>query len=153
MQYILGHCINQGRQTPDTTAPPFASPPSVCTVRLFLSSPPSSPLPLLMLIILSVLPPSPGIFCFSLLTFTHYWIQTYIRVPLFARCAATPLTILQTGSLSSFLSGLKIAPFPSRVYQIPSQLRLMLWRQKQCCRYTTVLLCACTSICITLSLA
>lgn len=31
---------------------------------------------------------------FSLLTFTHCWIQTYIHVQLFAWCATMPLTIL-----------------------------------------------------------
>ena len=136
MQYILGHCINQSRQTPDIAAPPSASSPLFVLSGSLFPPPPSS-LPLLMLIILSVLPASPGIapcLSFSLLTFTRCWIQTHIRVLLFARCATRPLTMLQTGSLSSLLSLLEIAP--SRSAQIPSRLRLMVSLHKQSCRYT-----------------
>lgn len=86
MQYILGQCIKQGIDRLQTLLLlPLHLPLSVCTVRLSVSSPPPSSLPLLMLIILSVLPPSPGIaprlssLSLSLLTFTHYWIQTYIH--------------------------------------------------------------------------
>lgn len=48
-----------------------------------------------------------------------------------------PLTMLPTGSLSSLLSGLEIAPSLSA--KIPSQLKLLL--HKQSCRYTCPPLC------------
>lgn len=76
---------------------------SVCTVRLSLFSP--SLLSSTFDANYTICPPSVSwdrtMSVFSLLTFTHYWKQTYIHTRLFARCATMPLTILQTGSLSS----------------------------------------------------
>ena len=117
MQCIYCGCINQGRQTPLTATPPSASSP------LFVLSAPSppSPFPLLMLIILSVLPPSPGIdhVCLlPLLPFTHCCMQTHSTFVFHCFVRGVPprlLTVLQTGSLSRPLSGLKIAPPPPRV--------------------------------------
>lgn len=71
MQNILGHRINGDRQTADAATTPSPSPP-----LFVLSDSLPSAHPLLMLIILSVLPPSPGMSAFSLLTFTHCWMHT-----------------------------------------------------------------------------
>lgn len=107
MQHILGHCINRDRQTPD-----IGTPPSVCTVRLALSSPPlpSSTFDANY----TICPPSISwdrtMPVFSLSLNLHTLLGTHMHsVPLFERCATTPLTELQTGSLSSLL-GLEIAP-------------------------------------------
>lgn len=74
MQYILGHCINQGRQTPDIAAPPSASSPLfVLSGSLSLSSPslPSSTFDANY----TICPPSVSwdrtMSVFSPLTFTH----------------------------------------------------------------------------------
>lgn len=87
---------------------------------------------------------------FSLLTFTHYWIQTCVHVLLFERCATMPLTVLQTGSLSRLLSSLKIALSLST--HICAQLQLMILLLEQRCRYTCALVCLHIHICVVLSL-
>lgn len=133
MQHILGHCINRDRQTPD-----IGTPPSVCTVRLALSSPPlpSSTFDANY----TICPPSISwdrtMPVFSLSLNLHTLLGTHMHsVSLFERCATTPLTELQTGSLSSLL-GLEIAP-PSLSVKIPSQHHLMSLRTESC-RWTCV---------------
>lgn len=61
MQNILGQCINGDRQTADAATTPSPSPPLFVLSDSLLSAH-----PLLMLIMLSVLPPSPGMSVSSL---------------------------------------------------------------------------------------